>query len=186
MSQRPPKQFATERLVLRSCAAEDAESLFNHYTSDPDATKFLQREPHKSVSQTMDFINRWGEEFWENENNTQYAWSIFSKGSPEAIGIFLLVIHPQQEAEIHFGLSRKDWAKGYINEAATPILSWIKNDSSINKVMSYCDHEHKRAQKVLEKMRFRKVQNQGKKLRLYGFNCERYAYIYEWKRVDTN
>lgn len=167
---------------MKACALSDAESLYTNYTSNIDASRFLQRTHHHEISRTQEFINNCGEQSWFNGSN-KYAWSIFEHNNTEVIGIFLLQLTDDNVAEIHFGLSPCYWGHGYIAEAGLSILNWIKTNSSISKVYTYCDIHHYRSIRVLEKMGLERTHTEKKFLRLPNKSeTKEDAYFYAWYR----
>lgn len=42
------QEIETERLVLRRLTPEDAEMMYQNWANDPQVTKFLRWEPHKT------------------------------------------------------------------------------------------------------------------------------------------
>ena len=134
---------------------EDAKDLFLNYTSDIEASEFLQREPHKSVEQTENFIREWGHENWLSQNG-RYAWSLTTCDAGKVVGIFLIVVK-ENRLELHFGLAREKWGKGYATEAGLLIMAWLNKQSEFSgEVFTICDVENLASLKVLSKLGFRK------------------------------
>ena len=55
---KPPPTLETQRLSLRQPVIENAVSIFEQYAQDPEVTKYLGWQPHKSITVTHEFINR--------------------------------------------------------------------------------------------------------------------------------
>jgi [ribosomal protein S5]-alanine N-acetyltransferase len=53
---KPPQALETERLSLRQPTTEDAVLIFEQYAQDPEVTKYISWQPHKSVRETDEFI----------------------------------------------------------------------------------------------------------------------------------
>jgi RimJ/RimL family protein N-acetyltransferase len=51
-----PEQIEGERVRLRRPVATDAEAIFSSYTQDPLVCRFLVWRPHKSITNTREFI----------------------------------------------------------------------------------------------------------------------------------
>jgi [ribosomal protein S5]-alanine N-acetyltransferase len=152
MTVSPPVEFITNRLRLSACVPEDAQSLFENYTSNVSASEYLQRKVHTDISQTESFIQSWGLPSWRSSNQ-KFAWSISEIDHPAAIGLFILDASGP-EAEIHFGLSPPYWGKGYAVEAGNTSLNWVKWDRHIKMISTVCDAEHHRSRQVLAKLGF--------------------------------
>lgn len=48
----------TSRLLLRQPVTEDAVLLFEQYTQDQEVSKYMTWQPHKSITETDEYINR--------------------------------------------------------------------------------------------------------------------------------
>ena len=58
--------IATERLTLRRFTIEDAENMYYNWASDPEVTKYLTWQPHKSVEETTEILQQWEEDYSKN------------------------------------------------------------------------------------------------------------------------
>ncbi|MFN3828197.1 MAG: GNAT family N-acetyltransferase [Micavibrio sp.] len=173
----------TDRLCLKACCPEDADFLFERYAGNSDVSEFLQRNAHANIEQTENFIAEWGIGGWFSGDG-KYAWSFFKEGVSGAFGLFMININ-NNRAEIHYGISREMWGKGYTTEAGVGVMEWIRNSSCVNYVFTICDVEHVASLRVLEKLGLQKTQLLRERLFLPLKNCEsRDAYLCEWKRED--
>ena len=50
-------QLETDRLILRRFTADDAESVFNHWASDEEVTRYLTWPAHKSIDVSRGFMD---------------------------------------------------------------------------------------------------------------------------------
>ena len=50
--------IATERLTLRRFNIEDAENMYYNWASDPEVTRYLTWQPHKSVEETAEILQQ--------------------------------------------------------------------------------------------------------------------------------
>ncbi|MGV2829873.1 GNAT family N-acetyltransferase [Myxosarcina sp. GI1(2024)] len=55
---KPPQTLETERLLLRKPTDKDVVSIFEQYAQDSEVTKYVSWQPHKSIKETEDYINR--------------------------------------------------------------------------------------------------------------------------------
>jgi len=148
----PPKTFVTQRLDLLAAEPSDAVQLFSGYTSNVEASKYLQRRPHECLEETRTFIEAWGAGNWGN--GPGFAWIISPRGTRAAQGLFLL-IDRFPTAEIHFGLSPAYWRKGYMTEAGKAMLDWVVQGSEFSQVDTFCDAEHVAVQALLQRLGFK-------------------------------
>lgn len=150
----PPIKLSTDRLLLRAARTEDAPPLFQEYTSDIRASRFLPRGPHTSQSTTEAVISKWGESNWSN--SSRFAWTIIERSSDRPIGLFLLFIEGDDQAEIHFGMCPAAWAHGYATEAGMAVMEWISKQSHLSEVYTTCAASHHTSCRVLEKIGLRR------------------------------
>ena len=83
MPEKTIKTLETERLVLRQLQLEDAPTVYKKWTSDDDVARYVRWNTHKSVEETIEYINKTIENC-KNENN--YEWGIVLKEENELIG----------------------------------------------------------------------------------------------------
>lgn len=148
-----PIELESTRLLLRRTKEGDAEYLFN-YTKDAECSQFLTRPPHSHIDQTKAFLEKWCNIAWSEERNN-IAWVVSLKSNDEAIGLFIVTVEGHK-AQVHFGIRREFWGKGYATEllqTGSKWLSWYKN---IQRVWATCDLENIGSFNALEKSGFKK------------------------------
>ena len=100
----------TERLLLRPLSADDAESAFSNWTSDPDVAKFMRWELHKNVSETREWLVS---EETLIEGDGVYNWGFVLKETGELIGSGGLVFIDYKDMyELGYNIMRKYWNQG--------------------------------------------------------------------------
>ena len=52
----PPKTLKTERLRLRKVKLADADAIFREYAQDPEVTKFVSWQAHRSLDETREYV----------------------------------------------------------------------------------------------------------------------------------
>ena len=128
-----PERLETERLLLRWPTEADAAEIFARYASDPVVTKYLTWAPHKSVDDTLEFL--------ESETNRR---------APSSTGSFILrdggqllgSIGCQVDKHIvQFGYcyARDAWGRGYATEAARAMVPVWLSDPAVWRVQAFCD-----------------------------------------------
>ena len=149
---KPPYEFGTERLHLRPPQIEDAALIFESYAQDPDVTKYLVWQPHKSVNETKSFLNRcvsvWAE-------GSAYPWVLTRNEDGKLIGMVEVRID-RYKADLGYVLTKTEWGKGYITEAVRAIVAWGLSQEEIYRVWAVCDVENRASARVLEKVGMRK------------------------------
>ncbi|MBR5087878.1 MAG: GNAT family N-acetyltransferase, partial [Ruminiclostridium sp.] len=57
------KTLETERLKLRAVTENDIQAIFENWASDPEVTKFMTWNPHKSTEDTRMIMDYWLSEY---------------------------------------------------------------------------------------------------------------------------
>lgn len=143
----------TERLLLRPMTANDAESVFRNWTSDPNVAKFMRWELHKHVSETREWLT--SEEALV-ESDAVYNWGFVLKETGELIGSGGLVyIEFKGMFELGYNIMKKYWGRGLTTEAAQRIIDFGKNE--LRQTKFYCCHakDNPASGRVMTKVGFR-------------------------------
>lgn len=147
-------------ITLRPFKINDAKNMFNNWASDHEVTKYISWSPHSSVDVTNQIINKWLEEY---KNNETLLWAIDLNNENNnpygSIGISKII--DNNTIEIGYVLSRKWWHRGIITECLRMVIDYIFNNTSINTIQAVCNVNNKGSQRVLEKNNMKQ---------LYGFN----------------
>ena len=148
MSIRPPERLNTRRLILRRPTLPDAEPIFEEYAQDPEVTRYLAWQPHRSLSDTRAFLEgvsaRW-------DSGERYAWALTFQESDRPIGMLGCTIR-EHEAGLGYPLARKYWGQGLMAEAVSAAVQWLLEQPSIFRCWAVCDTTHTASARVLEKV----------------------------------
>jgi len=140
----------TRRLILRKMALEDAEDLFE-YASDPEMTKFVIWEPHKSIEDSYNYLKAMIQRYEKGEVS---EWGIIHKEKNKFIGtcgyLWWLVEH--HRAEIVYALSRKFWNQGLMTEAIQEVIKFGFDKMALNRIEARVMPENIASQRVLKKV----------------------------------
>ena len=139
----------TERLILRKMRLEDAEDLFE-YTSDPEVAKYVTWEPHKSIEDSINFLNSVLTKYNKKEVS---EWGIVYKENNKLIGTcgYGLWVPKHSLAEIAYAMGREYWGKGLMTEAIKEVIRFGFEKMDLNKIYARCFVENIGSYKVLEK-----------------------------------
>lgn len=138
------QEIETERLILRRLAPEDAEMMYTNWASDPQVTKYLRWEPHKTVNETRELLAAWATLY---PNLDYYQWAIVEKAPEQVFGSISvynsLLGEPQQKAawpgrdlsngiwEPGYCIGRAWWNKGFTTEALRAVVEyWFRHTDS--------------------------------------------------------
>jgi RimJ/RimL family protein N-acetyltransferase len=150
---KPPEIIHTDRLTLRPPTMEDAQTLFEAYTQDPEVTRYLAWKPHESVDETSDWLEKrvaaWA------ADGPAFVWLLTRKPEDAPIGAIDLELSPPR-AQLGFVLAKTHWGRGYMTEAARRLVEWALAQESIWRVWALCDLENTASARVLQKLGMQK------------------------------
>ena len=115
-------ELSTERLVLRKLTSEDANSIYNNWANDPEVTKYMTWNAHKSIEETKQILDIWLNEYKEPKT---IRYGVVLKENNELIGAIDVVDYIDNNPEIGYCLSRKYWNKGYMTEACKAVVEYL-------------------------------------------------------------
>ncbi|WP_335954403.1 GNAT family N-acetyltransferase [Acinetobacter guillouiae] len=141
------KPVETNRLILRKFVEGDEIPLFHEYCGDRESSKYLQRRPHANIEQTKCMFENWSGTKWKN-NDKDFAWIIGERKTNLAMGL-VMFIHKGDHGEIHFGLGGKFQGQGFMREAITAVIVYLKNNSRLKRIETFCDAENMKSRNVL-------------------------------------
>ncbi len=108
--------------------------------------------PHTHIEQTKKFLDKWCDLSWDVEGDN-FSWVVSLASNDEPIGVLITKIEEHQ-AEVHFGIRREFWHKGYASELLKVGIDWLLSQGSLQKIWMVCDLENIGSFKVLEKSGF--------------------------------
>jgi ribosomal-protein-alanine N-acetyltransferase len=179
----------TERLILRRPTKDDANAIFfSSYPTDPEVTKYLLFPPHKSIQDTLKFIE-WSDEVWKDGG---FNFIILSKADEGkvigGVGISRTEVkdsnkseknYPTGVARVGYCIARDEWGKGYATEACKKMIE-LAMEHGITKLVAPVHPDNLRSIRVLEKCGFQEDEgtsetlvlpnlNESRKVKLVGF-----------------
>jgi RimJ/RimL family protein N-acetyltransferase len=146
---RPPKTFATARLVARPPTGEDAEAVFAAYASDPEVTRYLAWPAYTRVTPLAVFLRECAAN-WEKGTGS-FAWLLCLKGTDAPIGSIGLELQPGGKAMFGYVLAKKFWHRGLTAEALAWLVDWALAQPTIFRAWAFCDVENPASVRVMEK-----------------------------------
>lgn len=140
----------TERLTLRKFTIDDRQDMFD-YSSEPDVSRFVPWETHKTIEDTNDFLSYILNQYSQGKLS---PWAIEYKENKKVIGTIDYVAWSpsHHRAEIGFILSKDYWGKGLIVEAASKVIKFGFNNMELNRIEAPCMVENVQSQRVLQKL----------------------------------
>lgn len=145
------KWFETDRLILRKFKADDAEQIFNNYSSKDTVTKYLSWKTHKSVEDAKSFLNGFVLPAYENEDT--YRWAIVLKETNEVVGSIDVVRmdKPKKKVELGWVLDDTHWGKGIMPEAGKIVLDYLVEEG-FERIQAFHNIENGKSGRVMEKI----------------------------------
>ena len=154
-------ELHTPRLLLRRLRMEDAEDIFA-YASDPQVTPYLMWETHRSIADTLDFLERTLQSY---RDGGLPVWAIEHVAEKKVIGScgFADLAARHARAEVGYAIGRKYWRQGIMTEALRAMLRYCFEVLQLNRVEARCDVENTGSWRVMEKagMKFEGVLRQN-------------------------
>ncbi len=122
----------TQRLTLRRFREEDAQAQFENWASDPEVTRFLRFETHRTVDESRAVIARRLERYAKQD---RYMWAITLKGGT-LMGAISAQVQSESDAIMDMGycLGRAFWGKGYMTEALRAVIAYLFLRVEVNRI----------------------------------------------------
>ncbi len=142
----------SERIILRPLKVSDAEHIFKSWTSDPEVAKFMIWDLHKSVEDTIKWLNS-VEQGIDDEN--QYIWGFVLKETGKLFGSGGITYKSEHNCyELGYNIMKKYWGQGLTTEAGRAILDFAVN--CLGEKKFFCRHavDNIGSMKVMTKLGF--------------------------------
>ncbi len=144
----------TERLLLRRISNEDAANLFK-LRSHPQVMQYLDREPFKSIEETIEFIQE--KVLIPLDQNESILWVIESKQEPgRLIGTvgFWRMTKEHYRTETGYMLHPDFWQQGIMKEALMATVQYAFTQTAIHSIEANINPENIPSAKLLESCGF--------------------------------
>lgn len=128
------QELETGRLVLRRLSVDDSEMMYNNWASDPEVTRYLRWNAHRTWTETAKLLNEWEKHY---PDPAYYQWGIVEKRSGVLFGTISLFSAVDMKTGWHlnterlgptwetgYALGRKWWNKGYATEALCAVRDY--------------------------------------------------------------
>ena len=159
--------LTTERLIIRQLADSDAQEIFL-LRSDSLINKYLDRQPSKTLTDALEFIEK-------IKMNSQTYWAITQKGNEKLVGTICLfdVSEELRKCEIGYELLTNYQGKGIMLEAANKIIEYAIQTLGLKTIDAYTHQDNQSSTNLLKEMKFTRtdsVEETNSKLILYRLN----------------
>lgn len=139
----------TARLVLRPVRRRDAPDIFS-YASDPEVSRFVLWEPHRSLSETRSYI-RYVRALYHR--GMPSSWAVVLRETGRVVGTigFMWYSDVNASAEVGYSFSREVWNRGYATEALQAVISSAFASLPLNRLEAQHDVRNPASGRVMEK-----------------------------------
>lgn len=146
-----PPLIRTERLLLRPMRLSDDADIFA-YASDDEVTRFMIWPTHRSVDNTVQYIN-YTLEAYKARNHYDYAIELLETGHVIGAGGACKDLEPDAWlAEIGYVLNRAYWGKGYMPEAMGAFTRYLFENLDLHRVEAFHFIENEKSGRVMQKI----------------------------------
>lgn len=142
------RELETERLRLRALRPDDVQAIFDGWASDPEVTRYLTWNPHKSPDQTRTIMDFW---LGEYEKADCFRYGIERKADKTLMGMLDVVGFRDGTPVIGYCSGRQYWNQGYMTEAfqavirelfacgySAIIVEAVRENTGSNRVIEKC------------------------------------------------
>jgi RimJ/RimL family protein N-acetyltransferase len=140
----------TPRLVLRPPCAEDAQTVFDTFASDPEVTRLVGWPRHAGIETTKEFLA-----FSQCEWQRWPAGPLLieSREDRALLGCSGLSFETEYRASTGYVLARKAWGRGFASEALRA-MSALAESLDVQRLYALCHTDHSASVRVLERCGF--------------------------------
>lgn len=142
----------TNRVILRPLALEDAQDIFERWTSDDRVSKYVRWCTHSTVDETRGWLLMTQESL---ESDKVYDWGFCLKEEEYLFGSGGIFYNDEEKCfEVGYNIMHKYWNQGYTTEIVQAILEFAKNELGIKEFVAWYAKENPASGAVLKKCGF--------------------------------
>jgi ribosomal-protein-alanine N-acetyltransferase len=151
----PFTNLITDRLVLRELQANDAQQIFKIRT-DARVNEFVDREPTKSVDESLKFINNI---LKAQTNKDGLMWAITLKNEPQLIAtiVYWHIEKEKDKAELGYEMLPEYFGKGIMREAMLEVIRFGFETMQLKTIVAETKENNLRSVNALQKCGFAQI-----------------------------
>lgn len=141
----------TERLILRKFNLEDAEDMYNNWTSDVEVVKYLTWPLHSSIDVSKEVLSDWISQYTKKDF---YQWAIVLKENGSApIGSIGVNNYDDIVSMVHIGycIGSKWWHMGIMSESLKCVMDFLFEKVGVKRIESRHDPRNPHSGDVMKK-----------------------------------
>jgi RimJ/RimL family protein N-acetyltransferase len=147
------KVLETERLILRTQSAEDAE-LVLRLMNEPSFLRFIGDRGVRTLDDARSYILKGPVDMYERLGFGLYLTELKKDGVP--IGICGLVKRDfLEDVDIGFAFLPEHWGQGYAHEAAAAVMEHAKGALGLKRIVAITNPDNQSSIRLLEKLGLR-------------------------------
>jgi ribosomal-protein-alanine N-acetyltransferase len=146
----PLPTLETDRLVLRRPRMDDAADMFE-YGSDPEVTRTVTFETHRSIEDSRAWLERILEQAPAERGACSFALELKSTGKMVGMCTIHLDDVHSARAEVAYVLNRAYWGQGLTAEALRAVIDLGFERLGLNRISAMCLPENTASARVMEK-----------------------------------
>ena len=141
--------LTTARLVLRQLGPNDANDIF-HYANDPEVTQYTTWNAHRTVADSLAFIEQTIAAYRRGEN-VELAMEL--KESKKVIGTCGMVSISAEHCrgELAFAMAKEHWGGGLMAEAIKAVLAFGYGALQLNRIWARVDPDNMNTIRLLKR-----------------------------------
>lgn len=147
------EEIATDRLLLRRFAYEDAKSMLSNWAGD-DCIQHMYGEPsYKTIDAVRNLLHKYIEGY---NDDYYFRWAVIEKESGECIGqiAYFLVDGNNHFGEIEYCIGTAFQGRGYASEATRAVIDYGFDKIGFHKVQICVRPSNITSRRVIEKCGF--------------------------------
>ena len=138
----------TRRLILRRFTLDDAQDVYDSYTSDELVSKWHNLDVQASVQDAQNMLSESIAKYVDPE---YYHWAIEYDGRIVGEINFFDVENRNERCEVGYTVGSKWWNHGIATEALTEVIRFAFDEVHFHKVCAQCDAANVGSSRVMQK-----------------------------------
>ena len=141
-------ELKTPRLILRRFTAQDAETMYRNWASDPEVTKYMTWPAHSSAEISRMVLESWVRDYSRPDF---YQWAIELDGEPIGSISVVRVSENTETVEIGYCIGKSWWHKGITSEALAAVIRFLFEIVGVNRIQARHDVNNPNSGGVMRK-----------------------------------
>ena len=142
----------TKRVVLRPLSVEDAQDIYDRWTSDDRVSKYVRWCTHSSVEDTKGWLQMIQGSI---DSDKAYDWGFYLKDENYLFGSGGIFFNQGENCfEVGYNIMHKYWNQGYTTEIVKAILEFATNELGITEFVAWHAKDNPASGAVLKKCGF--------------------------------